>query len=111
MNELKILILKLIAVDRLPPGPVEIGKISALTHESWNDAMEDAAGVSKALFASTQGTEVLYGLGGSRTIQSHFDASRVLSANADIKVHSAGYVSRLLPEKTGKHTTNHVQLG
>ena len=42
MLQLEILVLELNSIDRLPACSVAHGKISALTHEAWNDTVKAA---------------------------------------------------------------------
>jgi hypothetical protein len=42
---------------------IATGEVTTLKHEVGNDAVELGTGVAKALLASAEGTEVLYGLG------------------------------------------------
>ncbi len=46
MLERKIFVGKLVTVDALAAGAVELGEVSALDHEVFDDAMEDAVSVA-----------------------------------------------------------------
>lgn len=59
----EILILELVAVDRLAPGAIVIGEVATLTHEVGDDAMEGGALVAEPFFAGAQRTEVVRRLG------------------------------------------------
>ncbi|KAH3665063.1 hypothetical protein OGATHE_003878 [Ogataea polymorpha] len=54
----EVLVRELGAVDALATGTVEVGEVSTLQHEVWNDSVEDGALVAKALLSSAQGSEV-----------------------------------------------------
>lgn len=38
--QLEVLISKLLSIDALSTSAVVVGEVTALAHESWNDAME-----------------------------------------------------------------------
>ena len=59
----EVLVLKLVAVDRLSSGSISSGEVSSLTHEVGDDTVEAGALVAEALLSSAQGTEVLGSLG------------------------------------------------
>lgn len=61
--QLEVLVSKLAAIDGLATSAVVVGEVATLAHEVGNDAVEDAALVTKALLSSAQSTEVLSGLG------------------------------------------------
>ena len=47
----KVLILKLVAVDRLAAGAIVVGEVASLAHEVGDDAVEDGALVAKTFLA------------------------------------------------------------
>lgn len=80
----KVLILELVAVDRLAASAIVVGKVSALKlkrwkkivlangaiflitqsyHEIWNHAMKGGALITESLLASAKSADVLSGLG------------------------------------------------
>lgn len=59
MFEDKVLIVKLPAINGLPACAVVVGEVASLAHELWDDAVEAAALVAKALFVCAQAAEVL----------------------------------------------------
>lgn len=60
----EVLVLKLVAVDRLAASAIVVGEIAALAHEVGDDAVECGALVAVALLSGAQGAEVLACLGG-----------------------------------------------
>lgn len=66
MLELEVLVLELVAVDRLATGTVAVGEVTALEHKVGDDSVEGRVGVAEALFAGAEGTEVGGGLGRER---------------------------------------------
>ena len=62
VDEVKILVRELLAVDRLAARAVLIGKIAALAHEAGDDAVEGRALVAEALGTRAELLEVLAGL-------------------------------------------------
>ena len=58
MLPLEIFISKLLAINALAASAIAFGKVTALQHEVWNDAMESATLVAKTFLASAQCTEV-----------------------------------------------------
>ena len=63
MLQAEVLVLKLVAVDGLPPGSVPSGEIASLTHEVGDDTVEGGALVSEPLLSSAESSEVLSSLG------------------------------------------------
>jgi len=59
VSQLEVLILKLVAVDRLSSSAVALSEVTPLTHEAWDDAVELAALEPEPFLSGTQGTEVL----------------------------------------------------
>ena len=62
MLQLKILILKLFAVDTFTTGAIAHSEVPTLNHELLDHTVEAGALVAKALLAGSKGTEVLSGL-------------------------------------------------
>ena len=54
---------------------IATGEVAALEHELGNHAMELGASVTKTLFASAQGAEVLGGLGGGLVVEVEIDTA------------------------------------
>jgi len=79
VSELKVLVGKLLAIDRLATGALGVvrdsvicyavdtyvatGEVTTLEHEVGDHAMEFGAGIAKALLAGAKRAEVLCGLG------------------------------------------------
>merc|ERR1719433_1008429 len=82
----EILVLKLLAVDGLPAGPVVVSEVAALAHEAWNHAMERALLVAKTHVASAENPEVLHGLRNHVSAEQHHDAASLLSLEGDVEV-------------------------
>ena len=61
--QLKVLVGKLGAIDRLAPGAVARGEVAALAHELSDNAVERGALVAEALLTGAERTEVLCSLG------------------------------------------------
>lgn len=58
--ELEVLVLELVAVDRLATSAVVVGEVASLAHEVRDDTVESAALVAEALLARAQRAEVLF---------------------------------------------------
>ena len=74
----EVLVLELLPVDRLSSGAVAVGEVSALKHESLDQAVESTVQVMQVLprlahplLASAQGTEVLGRLGTHIRVEFH----------------------------------------
>lgn len=57
MAQLEVLILELVAVDRLAAGAVTLCEVTTLNHEVLDDTVESGVLVAEALLASGQSTE------------------------------------------------------
>lgn len=68
-------------VARLKVAYVATGEVTTLKHEVWDDAVELVelgAGVTEALLAGAEGTEVLNSLGNDVVVEFEVDASSAL---------------------------------
>jgi len=74
---LKVLIRKLLAVDRLATGAITTGEVATLQHELWDDSVEGRALVAEALLASAESTEVLGSLGNYIVVEDEVDPTLV----------------------------------
>ncbi len=59
----KVLVGEFVSIDRLPSSSIVVGEIPSLAHESGNDTVETASGVSKSLRSGAKSAEVLGGFG------------------------------------------------
>lgn len=57
MAQLEVLILELVAVDRLSAGTVTLGEVTTLNHEVLDDTVESGVLVAEALLAGGQSPE------------------------------------------------------
>ncbi|KAH3660419.1 hypothetical protein OGAPHI_007005 [Ogataea philodendri] len=57
----KVLVWELGSIDTLTSGTVEVGEITTLQHEVWNDSVEDGVLVTETLLSSAQSSEVFSG--------------------------------------------------
>lgn len=64
----------LLAVDGLATGTVAAGEVTSLEHELGDDAVEGGTGITEALLASAESTEVLSALGGNIGAELHDNA-------------------------------------
>lgn len=62
MLDVEVLIFKFVTVNGFASETVEVGDVTTLCHEAWNDSVEDRVLVSETLLASAQGSEVLCSL-------------------------------------------------
>lgn len=85
--DVEVLVLELVAVDGLTAVAVEVGDVTTLDHEPWNDSVEDGVFVAKALFARAQGSEVLSGLWNLLVKQVKHHSWLLGTANGDVEVH------------------------
>ena len=61
--ESKVLVGKLVSVDRFSTGSVVVGEVSSLAHKSRDDTVERGSSVAESLFSGAKSTEVLSCLG------------------------------------------------
>lgn len=59
MFKTEVLVLELVSIDRLSSGTVMVRKVTALTHELRNDAMETGSLISEPFLSGAQSTKVL----------------------------------------------------
>ena len=59
MLDLEVLVVKLVTIDGFASCAITPGKVTALDHEIFDDAMEGGAFVAEPLLTSCQGAEVL----------------------------------------------------
>jgi len=71
----KILVLKLLAVDRLAASSISASEIATLKHELRDDAVELGVLVTETLLASAKSTEVLDGLGNDLIVEDEIDST------------------------------------
>lgn len=74
-------------VNGFPARSVVVGEVTALAHESGNDAVKGRAFEAKARFAGAQLTKVLGRLGDDIGTELHDDTTGGLATNGNIKVH------------------------
>ena len=84
--ELEVLIIEFITVDGLAAGTVLIGEVTTLAHETGDDAVEGGLGVTKALVAGAENTEVFGGLGDDIGAESHLNATEGFATGSDIEI-------------------------
>ena len=90
----QIFIFELNTVDGFTAGSIADGEISTLDHKAWDDAMEDAVGISErqigvgreSLFARAERSEVLGRLGNLVLVELKDDALGVGTAEGDVEV-------------------------
>lgn len=58
MLQSEVFIFEFVAVDGFSASAVMVGEITSLTHEIWNDTMENGSFVSETFFTGAQSTEV-----------------------------------------------------
>merc|ERR1740121_1778395 len=85
MLELEVLVSELLTVDGLTPSAIASGKISTLTHEVWNHAVEGRTLETKALLPRGKGAEVLGRLRCHICLELHLDTAPGLTANCDVE--------------------------
>merc|ERR1719230_2030902 len=94
MFQSEILVLELIAIDRLAPGAIVVSEVSTLAHEIRDDTVKRApleveglAGFPRPLLARAKGAEILASSRGHVSFQFHDDAPRILPADGHIEIH------------------------
>jgi len=102
----KVLVGKLLAVDRFTTGSVAAGEVTTLKHELRNDAVEGRASVSKALLAGAESTEVLSSLRDDVVKEVEVDAARLIANLASGL--AAGIQEWALPGHIEKGLDGHV---
>jgi hypothetical protein len=83
---LEVLIRELLAVDGLSTGTVTAGEVTALKHEIGDDSVEGGTGITEAVLASAELTEVLGGLWDDIVVELEDDTAGWLVVDGDIKV-------------------------
>lgn len=81
----EVLISELLAVDGLATGTVAAGEVTSLEHELGDDAVEGGTGITEALLASAESTEVLSALGGNIGAELHDNATHGGTVLGDIE--------------------------
>ena len=71
---------------------LEVRKVASLTHEAWDDSVEDTALISVSLLASAKSFEVINRLGNNISIKAHFNTSKRFSTSSYVKVYSLGNI-------------------
>jgi hypothetical protein len=92
MSLVKVLILKLLAIDRFTSSSISVCKVTTLDHELLDNTVEDGAfkveGLSSlafTLFTSSQGSEVFCCFGNNIGPQFNHNATCWLSADGDVE--------------------------
>ena len=84
--DVEVLVFELVAVDGLTAVAVEVGDVTTLDHEAWNDSVENGVLVAKALFTSAQCSEVLSSLWNLLFEQVEHHSWLLGTANGDVEV-------------------------
>ena len=88
--EVKILVLKGSAINRLSTGSVAVCIVASLAHESGNDAVKAGSLEALSLALEAELLEILDGLWDGRSVQAHLDATGVFAVNGNIKIYRLG---------------------
>lgn len=83
--EHKVFVVEFVTVDGFATSSVSTGEVASLDHELRNDPVELGSSVSKALLASTQGSEVLSGFWYNLIEKLEFDWGKLGSADAGLE--------------------------
>lgn len=83
--ESEVLVLKLLAIDRLATGAVSVGEVTSLTHELGDHTMEGTSFVAKALLTSAESPEVIGSERDDITPEFHDDTSGWSIADFHVK--------------------------
>lgn len=75
--QLEVLISELLAIDGLATSAVATGEVTTLEHEFRDDSVERRTGITEALLASAESTEVLGSLGNNVGEEVELDAARL----------------------------------
>merc|ERR1711942_181459 len=81
----EVLILKLVAVDRLATGAVACGEVATLAHEARDNSVEGRSLVAEALLSSAQSTEVLSCAGHNIRSQLEGDTAGRVATDGDVE--------------------------
>ena len=102
MLQQEVLVVKLLSINGLAPGPVAIGEVAALQHERLDDTMENGSLVGEPLLAHAEAPEVVGGLGDDAAEELHDDAAGVLAGDGDVEEYDGvGFVAaRRIAEAT-----------
>lgn len=85
VGQSKVLVLKLLAVDRLASRAVVIGEVTSLAHEVGDHTVEGGALVPEPFLSGAERTEVLGGLGNNIGSQLDNDSAQVSTVGGHIK--------------------------
>mmetsp|Transcript_16340 Transcript_16340/g.31884 ORF Transcript_16340/g.31884 Transcript_16340/m.31884 type:complete len:211 (+) Transcript_16340:258-890(+) len=84
--EIKVLVGELLPINGLSTSSIMVGEISSLAHETGDDTVERASGVSESLLASAKSAEVLCCLGSDIGTELESDTADVFSSYLHIEV-------------------------
>eukprot|EP01137_Pigoraptor_chileana_P018077 Opistho-2@77026 len=102
MLQLEVLILKLVAIDRLAASSIAVGEVTTLDHEVLDDTVENGSLVAEALLASAEGDEVLNGLGDGGTVKANDNTTSGLASNRNVEENLVGDLRSLLLTTLGR---------
>lgn len=81
----KVFIWELATVDGLTTDTGTMGEVTTLQHEVWDNSVEWRAGVTEALFTSSQSSEVFGGLWGNIVVQFENDTAQWLAISFNVE--------------------------
>lgn len=85
MLQNKVLICKLVSIDRSSASSIVIGKVSTLAHKAWDNSVEARAFVTISIFSSAQLKKVFTGLWTNIKSQLNNDAAQRGAVAGDVK--------------------------
>lgn len=82
-------------LTRLATSAIALGEVTTLDHELLDNTVEGGTLITKALLASSKGSEVLSGLRDSLSIEAKDDAAELLIALLNVEVDLVGDLGAL----------------
>lgn len=83
--DVEVFVGKSLAVDGLTAHTVEVGDVTTLDHELWDDSVENGVLEAKTLFTSTQGSEVFSCLRNNLVEQFKDNSWLLFTVNGNVK--------------------------
>jgi len=87
----EVLILELVAIDRLSSGAISSSEVTTLAHEVGDDAVEGGSLESEPLLPGAEGAEVLRGLGNHIRPQLHDNFANGGTISGDIEENTSSH--------------------
>ena len=81
----KVLVLKLLPVNRFPACSIMASEIATLEHKLWDYSMKAGASIAEPILTGAKFTEVASGFGNDIVVELEYDTARRLAVDRDIE--------------------------